>query len=61
MSSTVKVDTIEKWGKNQGRNVKWESEKKKTKKKPVSTSCGRVSSSYSFDFLEDSVKEHKAR
>ena len=34
---------------------------RKKKKKPVSTSCGRVSSSCSFDFLEDSVKEHKAR
>ena len=63
MSTTAKVEKIQKWGKNQGRNVKWESEKKKKKKKkkkkPVSASYGRASSSYSSDFLEDSMKEHK--
>ena len=61
MSTTAKVDKIQKWGKNQGRNVKWESEKKKKrkeKKKPVSASYGRASSSCSSDFLEDSMKEH---
>jgi len=33
---------------------------KKKRKKPVSTSYGRASSSCSSDFLEDSVKEHTA-
>ena len=66
MLTLAKANIVQKGDKSRGRKVKRKKkkEKKKEEKKAgelVSTSCSGVSSSRSFDFLEDSAREHTTR